>query len=91
MKINYIKFIFSIFAADCCKLHRPDVEIKSQYTSFPNSKIAIEAKTADVLFAMRDPFGAITIMRRHFPLDEAGSFLSGDYDNGRYAHMSLPL
>lgn len=92
MKINYIKFIFStlplIFAASCTDL---DVEIKSQYTSFPNSEIAIEAKTADVLFAMRGPLGRDYHHAQTLSSDEAvGVSLSGDYyDNGRYAHMSL--
>jgi len=92
MNINYIKFIFSffplIFAVSCTDL---DVEIKSQYTSFPNSEIAIEAKSADVLFAMRDPLARDYHHAQTLSSDEAvGVSLSGDYyDNGRYAHMSL--
>ena len=92
MNINYIKFIFSffplIFAVGCTDL---DVEIKSQYTSFPNSEIAIEAKSADAFFAMRDPLARDYHHAQTLSSDEAvGVSLSGDYyDNGRYAHMSL--
>ena len=34
-----------------------DVDIKSQYTEFPNSEIAVEAKLADTYYAFRNALG----------------------------------
>ena len=77
-----------MIAASCTDL---EVDIKSQYTTFPDSEIAAEAKTADVYFAMRDPLARDYHHAQTLSSDEAvGVSLSGDYyDNGRYAHMSL--
>lgn len=68
-----------------------DVDIKSQYTAFPDSEIAAEARTADVYYAMRGPLGRDYHHAQTLSSDEAtGVSLSGDYyDNGRYAHMAL--
>lgn len=92
MKKNHIKFILPtlllMIAASCTDL---EVDIKSQYTTFPDSEIAAEAKTADVYFAMRDPLSRSYHHAQTLSSDEAmGVSLSGDYyDNGAYAHMSL--
>lgn len=68
-----------------------DVDVKSQYTEYPDSEVAIYAKTSEAYYAFRGPLG-----RR---LDEALSFNSdqyvavsfgGDYLNGRdCANFSL--
>ena len=92
MKIKDIKYILPILlltlVTSCTDL---EVDIKSQYTTFPNSDIAAEAKTADVYFAMRGPLARDYHHAQTLSSDEAvGLSLSGDYyDNGRYAHMAL--
>lgn len=92
MKIKDIKYVLPMLllalAASCTDL---EVDIKSQYTSFPDSEIAAEAKTADVYFAMRGPLSRSYHHAQTLSSDEAmGVSLSGDYyDNGAYAHMSL--
>lgn len=92
MKIKDIKYILPILlltlVTSCTDL---EVDIKSQYTKFPNSDIAAEAKTADVYFAMRGPLARDYHHAQTLSSDEAvGLSLSGDYyDNGRYAHMAL--
>lgn len=92
MKIQDIKYMLPMLlialAASCTDL---EVDIKSQYTSFPESEIAAEAKTADVYFAMRGPLARDYHHAQTLSSDEAvGLSLSGDYyDNGRYAHMAL--
>lgn len=67
------KYIFSaallaLATTGCTDL---DVDNKSTYTEYPNSEIAIEAKTNDAYFAFRGPVG-----RRY---DEALSFNSDEY------------
>ncbi|WP_352421192.1 RagB/SusD family nutrient uptake outer membrane protein [Proteiniphilum sp.] len=92
MKFRYIKlslsFLLLFGAVSCTDL---DVDVKSQYTAFPDSEIAAEAKTADVYYMMREPLGRDYHHAQTLSSDEVtGVSLSGDYyDNGRYAHMSL--
>lgn len=92
MKFKNIKYIFPILmlalSSGCTDL---EVDIKSQYTSFPNSEIAAEARTADVYFAMRGPLSRSYHHAQTLSSDEAmGVSLSGDYyDNGAYAHITL--
>src|SRR5690554_1925330 len=89
---KYIVYLLSFtllpLIASCTDL---DVDIKSQYTAFPDSEIAAEARTADVYYAMRGPLGRDYHHAQTLSSDEAtGVSLSGDYyDNGRYAHMAL--
>lgn len=92
MIIKYYKLIFSIlFFAVTTSCTDLDVDIVSQYTTFPDSEIAVEAKTADVYYAMRGPLGRNYNHAQTLSSDEATAVsLSGDYyDNGRYIHMSL--
>lgn len=92
MKNKHIKYLLPALllavVAGCTDL---EVDIKSQYTTFPDSEIAAEAKTADVYFAMRGPLSRSYHHAQTLSSDEAmGVSLSGDYyDNGAYAHMSL--
>lgn len=87
-KIYFLSILLLSMLIQCTDL---DVPIKSQYTSFPDSEVAAEAKTADVYYAMRGPLGRDYHHAQTLSSDEAvGVALSGDYyDNGRYAHMSL--
>lgn len=68
-----------------------DVDVKSQYTSYPDSEIALEAKLADVYYAFRGPLGRNYNEAQTFASDEAtGVSFGGDYwDEGRYAHPTL--
>ncbi|WP_107823752.1 RagB/SusD family nutrient uptake outer membrane protein [Mangrovibacterium marinum] len=68
-----------------------DVDIKSQYTSYPDSEIAIEAKTSDVYYAFRGVLGRRYNEAMSFSSDECmGVSYDGDYyDSGNYAHPSL--
>ena len=91
-KIN-IKFFISaaliaLAASSCTDL---DVDIKSQYTSYPNSEIAIEAKTSDVYYAFRGPLGRRYNEAMTFSSDECMgvSYDADYYDAGNYAHPSL--
>lgn len=69
-----------------------DVDIKSQYTEFPDSELAAEAKAANAYYAMRGPLGRDYNHAQTLSSDETMSFSfngSDYYDNGRYAHMCL--
>lgn len=92
MKIN-IKLLLpaaliAFATAGCTDL---DVDVKSQYTTYPNSEIAIEAKTSDVYFAFRGALGRRFNEAMTLSSDEATgvSFDSDWYDAGNYAHPSL--
>lgn len=84
MKTN-IKFIFAAallaLTASCTDL---DVDVKSKYTEYPDSEIAIEAKMADVYYAFRGPLGNAYNRMQTLSSDEASgvSFGNGDYYNG---------
>ncbi|WP_291857825.1 RagB/SusD family nutrient uptake outer membrane protein [Marinilabilia sp.] len=68
-----------------------DVDVNSLYTSYPDSEIAIEAKTADVYYAFRGMLGRRYNEAMTFSSDECmGVSFDGDYyDSGNYAHPSL--
>lgn len=93
MKVNYIKSIMPAallaLAAGCTDL---DVDIKSQYTEFPDSELAAEAKAANAYFFMRDPLARDYNQAQCLSSDETTSFSfngSDYYDNGRYNHIVL--
>lgn len=80
---NYIiaAGILALASTACTNL---DVPVESQYTEYPKTEIAVEAKMADVYFQLRGPYG-----RRYFELlgcasDEftALAFDGGYYDGG---------
>ncbi len=88
MKTIYIKSFASacaavLFMTSCTDL---DVDIKSQYTSFPNSDEAAEAVTANVYYAMRGPLGRNYHEAQSLSTDEvAGVSMGTDYyDGGAY-------
>ena len=87
-----IKSLFSVCAAalitGCTDL---DVNVDSQYTEYPNSEIAVEAKMSDIYFQLRDTFGRRYMEAQSLSSDEytAVSYGGGWYDSGAYAHPSL--
>ncbi|KAB2814144.1 MAG: RagB/SusD family nutrient uptake outer membrane protein, partial [Paludibacter sp.] len=91
-KINIKLFKAAAFLAfisgSCTDL---DVDVKSQYTSYPDSEIAVEAKTSDVYFAFRGMLGRRYNEAMTLSSDECmGVSFDGDYyDSGNYAHPSL--
>ena len=91
MRIN-IKSLFAVCTAvvftGCTDL---DVDIESQYTSYPTTDIAVEAKMADVYFHLRGVLGRRYMEAQTLSSDEytAVSYGGGWYDNGAYAHPSL--
>ena len=91
-KINIKLFVSTALIAlatgSCTDL---DVDVKSQYTSYPDSEIAIEAKTSDVYYAFRRTLGRSYNEAMTLSSDECmGISYDGDYyDSGNYAHSSL--
>lgn len=91
MKIN-IKSLLAVCTAvvftGCTDL---DVDIESQYTSYPTTDIAVEAKMADVYFHLRGVLGRRYMEAQALSSDEytAVSYGGGWYDSGAYAHPSL--
>lgn len=91
-KINIKLFIpaalIAAFFVGCTDL---DVDVKSLYTSYPNSEIAIEAKTSDVYYAFRGALGRTYNEAMVLSSDECmGVSFDGDYyDSGNYSHPSL--
>lgn len=63
-----------------------DVDIKSQYTSFPDSETAAEAVSADIYNAYRGAYGQAHWMANSLSTDEAVSVAMGSdyYDGGIY-------
>ena len=65
-----------------------NVDITSQYTEYPSSEIALEAKMANVYYAFRGPLGRRYSEACGCSSDEfIGISFDGDYyDNGTTAH-----
>jgi starch-binding outer membrane protein, SusD/RagB family len=80
--------LIALATSSCTDL---DVEVKSLYTSYPNSEIALEAKTSDVYYSFRGPLGRRYNEAMTLSSDECmGVSFDGDYyDTGNYAHPSL--
>lgn len=78
----------SLAAASCTDL---DVDIKSQYTNFPDSERAAEAVSADIYTAYRGAMGRDHWMAQTLSVDEAVSVSMGTdwYDGGRYREFNL--
>lgn len=90
MKKKYIipTVLLALTVGGCTDL---DVDIKSVYTEYPDSEIAIEAKTSDVYYAFAGPLNRRYNELVTFSSDEAmGVSFDGDYyDSGNNAHPSL--
>ena len=91
MKTN-IKLLFATglmaLTASCTDL---DVTPEAQYTEYPNTPEAIEAKMADVYFHLRGTLGRRYMESQALSSDEwVGISFDGDYaDGGIYAQCSL--
>lgn len=74
--------------ASCTDL---DTTVDSQWTEYPNSEIALEAKLSGVYFHLRGTLGRRYMEAQALSSDEyVGISFSGDYyDSGTYAHASL--
>ena len=68
-----------------------DVNVESQYTSYPDSPQAVEAQMADVYFHLRGTLGRRYMEAQALASDEwVGISFDGDYyDSGTYAHTCL--
>lgn len=92
MRIINIKSVLSvtllIMVTSCTDL---DVNIKSQYTRFPDSEEATEAISADVYNAYRGALGRDHWMIQTLSSDEAVSVSLGNdwYDGGKYREFHL--
>jgi hypothetical protein len=94
MKTKYIN-IFAVallaLVTGCTNL---DVEIKSQYTEFPDNERAQEAVAANAYYAMRGPIGRYYNTAQTLTSDEAmnKSYAGSDWwDNGGYSYLSLHM
>lgn len=89
---NYIKIFiaagFSTLIVGCTDL---DVDVKSKYTEYPSSEVAVEAKMADVYYTFRNALGNIYNRTQTLSSDEAAgiSFDADYYDGGAYCHPTL--
>lgn len=90
MKKKYIlpAALLTLTISGCTDL---DVDVKSVHTEYPDSEIAIEAKTSDVYYAFGGPLTRRYNELTTFSSDEAmGISFDGDYlDAGNNAHPSL--
>lgn len=84
MKRNSILFGFGVAVAMLPGCTDLDVDVKSVYTDYPDSEIAVEAKMSDALFAFRGALGRRFDEALSLNSDEyIGVSFSGDYLNGR--------
>ncbi len=90
MKKKYIlpAALLALTVGSCTDLN---VDVKSIYTEYPDSDIAIEAKTSDVYYAFAGPLNRRYNELVTFSSDEAmGVSFDGDYyDSGNNSHPSL--
>lgn len=82
--------LLAMAATGCTDL---DVDITSQYTEYPDSEIAIEAKMANVYYAFRGALGRRYNEAVSFSSDEfTGISFDGDYYNsGENSHPTLHM
>ncbi len=81
----------SILASTVASCTDLDVDIKSQYTEFPNTERAAEAISADVYAAYRGAIGYNHWMVQTLSSDEAVSLALGTdyYDGGRFRELHV--
>jgi hypothetical protein len=70
-----------------------DVDVKSTYTSYPNSEIATEAKMADLYYGFRGALGRRYTEAAWLSSDEFTAVTYGGnwYDGGNYVHSTLHM
>ena len=78
----------ALLAISCTNL---DVDVKSLYTEYPTTDVALEAKMADVYYCFRGALGRRFGESSSLSSDEqtAISFDGDYYDGGTYAHSAL--
>lgn len=78
----------TVLATGCTDL---DVDVNSQYTEYPSSEAAVEAKMANVYFAMRDCFGRRYMEAMSLSADEhtAVSYSGNWVDSYAYSNTAL--
>ncbi len=89
---NIIKTtLLATIAASMASCTDLDVDVKSKYTEYPDSPVAIEAKMSDVYYSFRSALGNNYNRVQTFSSDEAtGVSYDGDYwDNGENVHPTL--
>ena len=93
MKTKYIKlFMPAVLLALWASCTDLDVEIKSQFTEFPDNERAAEAVAANAYYAMRGSLGRYYNCVQTLTSDEAMcmSYNGSDwYDNGGYSQLAL--
>lgn len=87
-KTLYILAISLLTFASCTDLN---VDVVSQYTSYPENEIAVEGMMSDVYFHMKGALGRRYMEAQCLSSDEFTclAFDGGYYDNGTYAHQAL--
>lgn len=87
LKIYLAAGLMALTAVSCTDL---DVTPESQYTQYPASDIALEAKMADIYFHLRETLGRRYMEAQALSSDEWTSIsFDGDYyDSGTYANTS---
>ena len=80
--------LVGLMSASCTNL---DVPVTSQYTSYPTTEVAQEAKMADVYYSLRGTWGRRYMEAQALSSDEyVGISFDGDYyDKGTYAHACM--
>ena len=91
MKTNIKSFLaagLGLLTLGCTDLHVP---VESQYTEYPSSEAAVEAKMANIYFQMRDCMGRRFMEAMALSSDEftAVSYSGNWVDSYAYAHPSL--
>lgn len=89
MNIKIILPAFAaLLAAGCTDL---DVDVESQYTSYPTSEVAQQAELADVYYHLRSTWGCHYMEAQELSSDEwVGLSFSGDYyDAATFSHPTL--
>lgn len=84
MKTNKLFLSAGLLAMTLTGCTDLDVDVKSQYTKYPEGPIAVEAKVADVYFQMAGPFGRRYLELMECASDEATGLVYGGgwYDGG---------
>jgi hypothetical protein len=79
--------LLALTAVGCTDL---DVDVKSKYTEYPTSDVALEGKMADVYYAFRGALGRRYNESQTLSTEDVGVSFDGDWvDSRTYAHMSL--
>ncbi len=88
IQILFMAGIMGLTVTACTNL---DVDVNSQYTSYPLSEIALEGKMADIYYTFAGPLGRRYDEAQSLSSDEyVGESFDGNYvDDHNYSNMSL--